>query len=118
MFEKFSGSYYLGRMYVEPTDAGPARMARRQHERLNEELYATGTGVERLDAPLVMKLDGAHFPVHGDEGVPEDTLAVPDEFVADHRDEPPTLREVLVARADCARQLLRLNGEYHPPDAT
>jgi hypothetical protein len=118
MFEEFSGGYYLGRLYVRPSDVERAQMHRDQHERLNEELYAAGEGVERLDAPLVMKLDNAHFPVHGDEAVPADTLAVPDELVEDDREHGPTMREVFVAKADRARQLLRLAGAYGPPDAT
>lgn len=118
MFEEFSGSYYLGRLYVHPTDAERAMMHRDQHEQLNEQLYATGEGVERLDAPLVVKLDNAHFPVHGDEAVPADTLSVPDDLVDDDRDRGPRLREVLVAKADRAHQLLRLTGGYGPPDVT
>jgi len=118
MFEQFSGGYYLGRLYVRPSDEDRALMARVQHERLNEHLYASGEGVERLDAPLVMKLDDAHFPVHGDEGVPADTLAVPDRLLADRMRNPPTLREVLLAKADRARQLLQITGQYDLPEMT
>jgi len=118
MFEEFSGGYYLGRMYVQPSDVDRARMHSEQHEQLNERLYASGEGLERLDAPLVVKLDSAHFPVHADESVPSDTLAVPDKLVEDGRERGPTLREVFLAKADRARQLLRLSGGYRPPDAT
>jgi len=108
MFEEFSTGYYLGRLYVEPSE-GSAAMCRAQHERVNEQLYATGEGVERLDRPLVMKLENRHFPVHGDERVPEDTLAVPPSLLADTRvRNPPTLREILLAKADRAAQLLGL----------
>ncbi len=115
MFEAFSDGYYLGRLYVEPHDGDRAVIHRRQHELVNRQLYATDEGIERLDAPLVMKLDNRHFPVHGDERVPEDTLVVPDSYVDDGTiRNPPSLREVLLAKADWAAQLMRLTG--HGPD--
>jgi len=111
MFEQFSRGYYLGRLYVEPSDEETAAMCRRQHEQINEQLYAEGTGVEHLDRPLVMKLGRRHLPVHGREGVPTDTLSVP-ETLLDGRTvrNPPTLTEVLLAKADRAGQLLYLAG--------
>ncbi|WP_225335061.1 DUF5802 family protein [Halomicrobium urmianum] len=111
MFERFSGGYYVGRLYVEPRDAETAAMCREQHERVNRELYATGEGIERTDLPLVMKLEERHFPVRGDEEVPADTLAVPESFLDDARvRNPPTLKEVLLAKADRAQQLLSLTS--------
>ena len=113
MFERFSSGYYLGRLYVEPGERETAAMCRAQHERVNEQLYTDGDGVERLDNPLVMKLDTTHFPVTGDERVPRDTLAVPRDLLEDSRvRNPPTLREVLLAKADRARQLLELSGGF------
>lgn len=113
MFERFSAGYYLGRLYVRPDDTDRPVIHDDDHERVNEELYAAGEGVERLDAPLVMKLDdsGAHFPVRGDEGVPSGTLALPDEMVADAR--LPDRREVLLATPERAGELLRYAG-YAP----
>lgn len=107
MFERFSSSYYVGRLYVEPHDGDRAVIQQADHERVNEQLYASGDGVERLDAPLVMKLDEGHLPVAGDEDVPTGTLAVP-RGVADDR--LPTARSVLLADADRARELLRYEG--------
>jgi hypothetical protein len=105
MFEQFSSGYYLGRLYVEPGREEAAAMSAAQHERVNEQLYADG-GVERTDLPLVMKLETAHFPVYGDEGVPADTLVVPEELVAETSIDPPDLEEVFLAKAERARQLL------------
>jgi hypothetical protein len=107
MFEVFSQGYYLGRLYVTPTDGQHALMHGEQHERINEAVYTTGEGVERLDAPLVMKLQTQHFAVHGDEAVPTNTLALPESILetTDVRS-PPSLREVLLARRDRAKQLL------------
>jgi hypothetical protein len=111
MFERFSSGYYLGRLYVEPGETEQPAMCRDQHEHLVEQLYATGTGVERLDRPLVMKLGQQHLPVHGAAGVPADTLAVPEPVLAETAVEnPPTLREVLLAKADRAAELLGLTG--------
>ena len=111
MFEVFSRGYYLGRLYVTPSDGGHALMERGQHERVNEQLYATGEGIERLDTPLVMKIDGQHFPVHGDEAVPANTLALPESLLEESQiRNPPTLREVLLARGEQARQLLEYAG--------
>lgn len=113
MFERFSSGYYLGRLYVEPDERETAAMCREQHERVNEQLYTDGRGVERLDNPLVMKLDTSHFPVTGDDGIPRNTLAVPEDMLEDTRiRNPPTLREVLLAKADRARQLLELTGQF------
>lgn len=112
MFEAFSSGYYLGRLYVEPYSGDRVVMQRDQHERVNEQLYASGIGVERLDSPLVMKIDRRHFTVHGEDDVPADTLALPDDFVEDCGiDNPPALREVLLAKADRAAQLLEIFGE-------
>ncbi len=116
MFEVFSRGYYLGRLYVTPSDGDHARMQRHQHEQVNEQLYATGEGLERLDVPLVMKLESKHFPVLGDDDVPADTLAVPEDVLDDTRiRNPPTLREVFLARRERAQQLLELTGGW--PDA-
>jgi hypothetical protein len=106
MFERFSSGYYLGRLYVEPGRDRGAAIARAQHEQVNEQLY-TGEGVERTDLPLVMKLGNTHFTVGGEDDVPADTLVVPERVVeeTDIRN-PPALREVFLAKADRARQLL------------
>ena len=111
MFEEFSGSYYLGRLYVESYDGDRAVIHRDQHEEANRRVYATGEGVERLDHPLVMKLDSTHFPVHGAVDVPSDTLAVPPNLLDHTRvDDPPTLKEVLLAKGAQAGRLLRWFG--------
>jgi len=108
MFERFSSGYYLGRLYVTPgrSEGEAPAIARVQHEQVNEQLYAD-EGITRTDDPLVMKLENTHFAVEGDESVPEGTLAVPPELVAetDIRN-PPDLREVFLAKAERARQLL------------
>lgn len=108
MFEEFSSGYYLGRLYVEPYEGEHAAMRRDQHESINEQLYASGEGIERLDSPLVMKVDQQHVAVRGEEGIPEGTLAIPEEMLDDSGvRNPPALKEVLLAKADRAAQLLR-----------
>ena len=113
MFERFSRGYYVGRLSIEPApnEVSRAFIQRTTHERLNEQLYATDEGIEPLDLPLVMKLETNHFAVHGDSGVPHETLWLPEPMLADAGIEtPPTLREVFLAKADRAAQLLRLTG--------
>ena len=110
MFERFSSGYYLGRLYVEPYDGDCAVIQRADHERVNEQLYASGDGVEPLDTPLVMKLDGHHFPVVGDDGVPTGTLGLPTHL---SDEDLPDRREVFLAKAERARELLRYTG-YDP----
>ena len=68
MFERFSSGYYLGELYVEPHDGDRAVIRRADHERVNEQLYADGDRVERLDAPPVMKLRRGHIPGGRDGG--------------------------------------------------
>ena len=107
MFEAFSEGYYLGRLYVEPHPGDRPVMQANQHERVNRQVYATGEGLERLDYPLVMKLDDHHLAVHGAEDVPADTLGLPEALLAGSRVEQlPALREVLLAKAERAAQLL------------
>lgn len=60
LFEEFSTSYYIGQLYVECAESKHALMQRAEHEGVNEQIYATGEGVERLDLPLVAKLDTVH----------------------------------------------------------
>jgi len=111
MFERFSSGYYLGRLYVEPSGGDRATMCRSQHERVNEQLYADGTGIERLDRPLMMKVGPTHFTVHGEENVPADTLALPEALLEETNvRNPPTFTEVLLAKADRASQLLEFSG--------
>jgi hypothetical protein len=111
MFERFSTGYFLGRLFVEPYDGEQAVIQRDDHERMNERLYTDGTGVEPLDAPLVMKLDGSHFPVHGEDGVPTGTLAIPRQMAS--RD-LPNEREILLASPERASELLRYAGYEFP----
>ncbi|WP_276272767.1 DUF5802 family protein [Haloarcula litorea] len=107
MFERFSRGYYLGRLYVHPRDGEVPAMCRDQHERVNEQLYGADEGLTRTDLPLVMKLGSRHFAVRGDESVPADTLAVPADILESANvDNPPTLSEVFLAKADHAAQLL------------
>jgi len=114
MFERFSSGYYLGEMYVEPHDGAHAVLNEGDHQRVNEQLYASGEGIDRLDAPLVMKLDDRHFPVLGEEGVPSGTLALPPGYT-DRR--LPASSEVFLAKADRAAELLEYAG-WTAPDAT
>ncbi len=101
MFEQFSSGYYLGRLYVEPHDGDCAVMHRDDHQRVNEQLY------DDESHPLVMKVGSAHISVHGADGVPGRTLAMPEPALdAAGIDHPPTLSEVLLAKADRAAQLL------------
>ncbi|MGM0371070.1 MAG: DUF5802 family protein [Halobacteriota archaeon] len=107
MFAPFSSGYYLGRLYVEPAPGTEAVLHEAQHESVNRELYATGDGVERLDHPLVMKLENSHFAVHPDRTIPEGALAVPESILeSTNVEHPPELREVLLAKADHARRLV------------
>ena len=111
MFEPFSRGYYLGRLYVEPVDEARASMCRADHERVNEQLYTEGPVVEPTDRPLVMKLGRRHFTVQGAEDVPAGRMAVPRPVLeSESIRNPPTLTEVLLAKADRAAQLLGLTS--------
>lgn len=109
MFEPFSSGYYLGRLYVEPYQGSRAVMHSEQHEQVNDRLYDDYSG------PLVMKVGSAHLPVHGESGIPGGTLALPESVLeATGVDNPPALREVLLAKADRAAQLLEVEGGDDP----
>ncbi len=111
MFEEFSNSYYIGRLFVTPSADECPVMQQAQLERVNDELLADETELSRLDRPIVMKLGQRHFVVHGDEAVPAGTLALPESVMADASIEnPPSECGVLVAKPDRAEQLMWLNG--------
>jgi hypothetical protein len=115
MFERFSSGYYLGRLYVEPHEDDRAVMHREQHGRVRDDLYDDADD----PAPLVMKIGPTHVPVHGADGVPGRTVALPEAVLAATGVEnPPALSEVLLAKADRARQLLDLGsvGGADPAD--
>jgi len=118
MFEAFSSGYYLGRLFVEPSPDDRAAIHENHHEQVNRQLYAEGEGVERLDNPLVMKLDSTHFPVHGDDRVPEGTLTVPQSILEDASSvrNPPTTTEVLLAKADHAKRLVEYGAVSNADD--
>ncbi|MFC7056990.1 DUF5802 family protein [Halovenus salina] len=112
MFEQFSRGYYLGRLYVEPSNNDTVKMCREQHESVNEQLYGND-GITRLDNPLVMKLGSTHFTVRGGEEVPADTLTVPEKLLDERAvRNPPKWSEVFLAKADTAARLLDMaNGQ-------
>lgn len=110
MFEEFSNSYYIGRMFVTRGD-DYAAIQQSQLEELNDTYFVDDEPIARLDQPVVMKLGPHHFPVLGDEGIPEDTLALPDDLLEEAAvTNPPSLEGVLLAKADRASQLLKLTG--------
>jgi len=116
MFEQFSRSYYLGRLYVQPSEGGAPSMCERQHRTVYRQLYDDVGDSERT--PLVMKLGSRHFPVIGSRSVPADTLALPGEILsATGIENPPSLREVLLATDDRAEQLLSLACADRPEPA-
>jgi hypothetical protein len=118
MFEPFSSGYYLGRLYVQARDGERAAVHEDRHEQVTRELYADGEDVEG-GVPLVMKLGTTHLPVHGAAGVPDGTLAVPEGWLAATGVEnPPSLREVLLAKADRARQLLAMDVPDAGPEGS
>jgi hypothetical protein len=105
MFERFSSAYYLGRMYVEPHDAEGPVMHDTGFERVRRDLYGG-------DGDVVMKVDRQHLVVDGDEAVPEGTLGVPRRYL-EHLDvdNPPSLKEVLLAKPGHAERILSLTRE-------
>lgn len=136
MFERFSSSYYLGRLYVQPSTDKRTTLCRAQYERVHGALYedntstnttgasaddtnaggATAAGSDAVsERPLVMKLDTAHLPVCPATNVPADTLAVPPAVLEETSiRHPPTLSEVFLATADRAAQLLSLSRPARP----
>lgn len=113
MFEQFSSGYYLGRLYVEPYGGDHAVIHHEHHKQVIEQLY------ESSDEPLVMKIGSTHVAVHGADDVPGRTVALPENALsATGTDNPPALREVFLAKADRARQLLEFgaNDTEFAPD--
>ncbi|MFW5949918.1 MAG: DUF5802 family protein [archaeon] len=110
MFERFSRSYYLGRLYVEPFEGSGAAISDQQHRYVHRHLYDTDTATGD-GPPLVMKLGSRHFPVTGEKSLPADTLGVPPAILSDASvKNPPSLQEVLLATQDRAEQLLSIAG--------
>lgn len=107
MVEAFSAGYYLLRLYVEPHEGGGAVMNSTAHSDLVEAVYPDRG--EDDPQPLVVKLDESHLPVLPAESVPSGTLAVPESTMVETRiTSPPALREVMLAKADRASQLIGL----------
>jgi hypothetical protein len=110
MFEQFSSGYYVGEVYIEPGKGDRGAIQTVAHERLNKQLYVGDEGekgLSRLDAPLVMKIEGTHFPVVASEDTPAGTLELPPEYT-DKR--LPTRSAVFLAKGDRAVDLLRYSG--------
>lgn len=106
MFEQFSSGYYLGRLYVEPYGGDQAVIHTEHHDRVTTQLYDDET------EPLVMKIGSTHVAVHGADDVPGGTVALPEDTLSvTGTDNPPMLREVFLAKADRARQLLELGHD-------
>ena len=130
MFEQFSSGYYLGRLYVQAHDGPRAVLRESHHRRVRKQLYGSISHsegpqtespdrTERDEQLLVMRLQQQHFVVDGDDDVPEQTLAVPREWLAD-RPDPLEPREVFLAKADRAQQLLQfaVGPQRHSVDSS
>lgn len=105
MFEDFSEAYYLGRLYVEPHEIDTPAIQ-------SDDFEAVSDGIYDEEGPLVMKVERHHLVVDGDETVPRGTLGVPPEVVNElDMQNPPTLKEVLLAKPDHAARLLRMSGD-------
>ena len=86
-----------------------------QHVAANEQVYDTSDPIERRDHPLVMKIEQCYVPVFAADDLPTDALGLPAAVLASTRiDNPPTVKEVLVAKAERAAQLLKWNAIYDP----
>lgn len=84
-------------------------------------MYDSGGPIERRDYPLVMKIEQCYVPVFGTDDLPADTLGLLEAVLLSARiDNPPTVKEVLVAKAERAAQLLEWVTPYtiHEPDVT
>ncbi|MFW5918515.1 MAG: DUF5802 family protein [Haloferacaceae archaeon] len=125
MFEQFSSGYYLGRLYVQAHDGSRAVLRESHHRQVREQLYRSSsddapvrpTASDGTDLPLVMRYQRQHFVVEGDDDIPEQTLVIPREWLAD-RPDPLEPHEVFLAKADRARQLLQFAVGVEAPDAT
>lgn len=119
MLTEFSAGYYVGRFDIESYEGDHAVMDRDRHEAANERVYAAGEGLERLDYPLVAKVETSHVPVFSADDVPPDALGLPADVLDAMRIDPPHPRKaVLVAKAHRARRLVEWATPYtiHSPD--
>ena len=113
MFEEFSAGYYVGQFCIELYDGAHVVMNSDQHIEANEQVYDTGGLIERHDHPLVMKIEQCHIPVFAADDLPPGTLALPEDVLASARiNNPPTVKEVLIAKAERAAQLVKWAMPY------
>lgn len=111
MFEDFSEAYLLGRMYVEPHDAEHPAMQDDDLEAVRRGVYGDEDG-DGEDV-VVMKVDRHHLVVGGDGSVPRGTLGVPRDRIKDlDLRNPPSLKEVLLAKPGHASRILSLIGGH------
>ena len=107
MLEEYSAAYYIDRVLVEPGDGVRAVLERGQFQQAVATVYAPLDSITWIDVPLVVKLGRRHLPVFGSAAVPSGTLTVPAVVLDSTRFEnPPTLTEILVAKAERAARLL------------
>ena len=104
MFEEFSGGYYLGRLFVRSDARRNAVLLEEQFHLIGEQLY----GEEWSGTPLIMRYNQRHYEVGGEQGVPSDTLVLPEECLADT--ESDRRQEVMLAKAEVRQRLLPFTG--------
>ena len=108
MFDDFSSGYYLGRIYVEPTQEEKPVLHEQQYRKIKQTLYRN-TGKTRKEKPLVFKVNNSHIKVEGGQ-IPSKTLGIPKKIIDDiDVENPPTLKEVLLAKPGHADNLLNLS---------
>jgi hypothetical protein len=110
MFEPFSGGYYVGELYVESRRRDGAAVSGADYETMREFLY--GVDDRPADGPVVVPLEHQHNAVGGEDGLPDNTLVVPEQRTDVSAD--GERRGVLVAKADRAQQLLKFTADAEP----
>lgn len=113
MFEEFSDSYFIGRLFVRPGDSNRPTIQQAQLERINDHVLDREEALADLRRPVVMKVGTHHIPVHGDAGVPEFTLELPKTLLeAAGIENSPSVEGVLLAKEAVEDQLLWLTGHH------
>lgn len=101
MFQPFAANYYVGTVNVDVHRGEYPQIREEQLERVNRELHDDDASIVPLDRPLVFKVDNHYLTVTGREGIPDETLLIPEDIVRDLRNtNPPEEKQVLLAAPD------------------
>ncbi len=102
IFTNYSSNYYVGKLYVTPSQSQSPSQSPTISQRLLKEINAQlqrDKEIKQYDSPLTFKIGTRHITVNGDGNTPTYTITVPESIIDDiDISQPPELTRVFLLK--------------------